>query len=134
MLEAAGLSPGEIADWQAHAPAPEANFAAAARASSEYLARGEELLGRLPPRPKRDDAEAEAARELKAALDAERVRFLRAHAEDVYAALTDDLQLAVRDEELVYLAAERFPGLVPTREQVAAQRELALPDKDGIEI
>jgi len=134
MLEAAGLSPGEIAEWQAHAPSLEANFAAAARASSGYLARGEELLRRLPPRPKRDDAEREAAVELKAALDAERIRFLRAHAEDLYAALTDDLRLALRDEDLVYLAAERFPGLVPTRGQVAAERELALREKEGVEI
>jgi thioesterase DpgC len=134
MLEAAGLSPGEIADWKASVPSPWASFAAAARASSEYLARGEELLGRLPPRPERDGAESEAAAELKAALAAERIRFLRAHAEDVYAALTDDLRLAVRDEDLVYLAAERFPGLVPTRAQVAAERERALPDKEGAEI
>ena len=134
MLEAAGLSPGDVADWQASAPAPEANFAAAARASSGYLARGDELLGRLPPRPKRDGAETQAAAELKAALDAERARFLRAHAEDVYGALTDDLRLAIRDEELAYLAADRFPGLVPTRDQVAAEREVALPDKEGVEI
>jgi thioesterase DpgC len=134
MLEAAGLSPGDIADWRASARPPEAHFGGAARASSEYLRRGEELLGRLPPRQKRDDAEREAAAELKAALDVERIRFLRAHAEDVYAALTEGLRLAIRDEDLVYLAAERFPGLVPTRSQVATERGLALPDKEGVEI
>src|SRR4029450_9403323 len=62
------------------------------------------------------------------------MRFVRATAEDFYVALTDDLRRAIRDEELVYLAAERFPGLVPTREQVAAERELALPEKEGVEI
>ena len=66
--------------------------------------------------------------------DAERVAFLREHAEDVYRELTDDLRRAVRDEELVYAAAELVPGLVPTREQMAAERELALPDKTGIEL
>ena len=59
---------------------------------------------------------------------------MRAHTDDVYAALTDDLRRAVRDEELVYAAAERFPGTVPSREAVAAERELALPEKEGIEI
>jgi thioesterase DpgC len=134
MLEAAGLSPTEIADWERSAPAGDAGFAAAAHASSEYLTRGEELLARLPARPGRDERDATAAAALKAALERERIRFLRAHAEDAYVALTDDLRHAVRDEELVYLAAERFPGLVPTRDQVAAERELALRDKEGLEI
>ena len=63
-----------------------------------------------------------------------RAQFLRAHAEDVYAELTDDLQRAVRAEELVYAAAERYPGLVPTREQMAVERTRALADKEGLEL
>jgi thioesterase DpgC len=134
MLEAAGLSPTEIAEWEQSRPAGGTGFAAAAQSSSEHLTRGERLLARLPARPDRTDAEADAATRLKAALDAERTRFLRDHAEDVYVALTDDLRRAVRDEELVYAAAQRFPGLVPTREQVAAERERPLPEKEGLEI
>jgi thioesterase DpgC len=134
MLEQAGLSPTEIADWEQSRPAGGADFAAAAQASTEYLTRGERLLARLPARPDRTEAEADAAGRLKTALDAERIRFLRDHAEDVYVALTDDLRLAIRDEDLVYAAAERFPGLVPSREQVAAERERPLPEKDGVEI
>jgi len=67
-------------------------------------------------------------------LDAARVGFLREHAESVYVELTDDLRLALRDEELVYAAAKRYPGLVPTREEVAAERQRKLPDKQGVEI
>jgi enoyl-CoA hydratase/carnithine racemase len=66
--------------------------------------------------------------------DEERVAFLREHAEAVYRELTDDLRRPVRDEELVYAAADLVPGLVPTRAQIAAERELALPDKTGIEL
>jgi thioesterase DpgC len=66
--------------------------------------------------------------------DAARIAFLRVHAEAVYAALTDDRSCALRDDELVWAAAERFPGLVPTREEVAAERERPLPEKAGIEI
>ena len=40
MLEAAGLSPTEIADWEASAPSGAQEFGAAARASAEYLTRG----------------------------------------------------------------------------------------------
>jgi thioesterase DpgC len=63
-----------------------------------------------------------------------RERFLRAHVEEVYAELTDDLTVALRADELVYRAAERFPGLTPTRERVAAERERLQGDKDGAEI
>jgi enoyl-CoA hydratase/carnithine racemase len=134
MLEAAGLSPSEIADWVRNAPSDEGAFPAAARAASGFLVRGEELLRRLPPRRDRDEVEAAAAAELNAALDQARSQFLRARAADLYAALTDDLRKTVRDEDLVYAAAELVPGLTPTREAMAAERALALPDKEGIEL
>jgi (3,5-dihydroxyphenyl)acetyl-CoA 1,2-dioxygenase len=63
-----------------------------------------------------------------------RERFLREHVEDVYAELTDDFATPLRVDELVYRAAERFPGLTPTRERVAAERERLQGDKDGVEI
>ena len=134
MLEAAGLSPSEIADWLGSAPPDEGEFPAAAQAASGFLLRGEELLRRLPPRRDRNEAEAAAAAELSSALDVARSAFLRAHAEDVYAALTDDLRRTVRDEDLVYAAAELVQGLTPTKEAMAAERALSLPDKEGIEV
>src|SRR5438046_1632354 len=134
MIEAAGLSSTEIADWAKSTPVEDAAFPAAAHSTSEFLTRGDELLRRLPPRRQRNEAEAAAAAELTSALDEARSRFLRAHAEDLYSALTDELRRAVRDEDLVYAAAELVPGLVPTRDAMAAERSLALPDKEGIEI
>ena len=56
------------------------------------------------------------------------------HVERVYAALTDDFATALRDERLVYAAAERFPGLTPTRAEVAAELDRKLADKEGVEI
>ncbi len=133
-LAAAGLSLAEVDAWRAGEPEPAAPFDAASRATCAHLVLGERLLARLPARPDRNDAEAGAATLLKAALDDVRSRFLRAHADAVYAALTDDLRRPIRDEELVYGAAERFPGLVPSRAQMDAERERPLPDKEGIEI
>ena len=66
MLEAAGLSSTEIAAWEESRPAGGRAFVAAAPESSEYLIQGERLLARLPERPGRSDAEAEAATRLKA--------------------------------------------------------------------
>jgi (3,5-dihydroxyphenyl)acetyl-CoA 1,2-dioxygenase len=65
---------------------------------------------------------------------AERAAFLRAHAADVYAELTDDYREVVRVEELVFRAAERWPGLVPSREEIAAERELPQSRKRGAEV
>ncbi|HSC62596.1 MAG TPA: hypothetical protein VLD35_03105, partial [Caldimonas sp.] len=63
-----------------------------------------------------------------------RERFLREHAEELYADLTDDYATPLRLDELVYRAAERIPGLVPTRAQVEAEAERLQGEKEGAEI
>jgi len=78
------------------------------------------------------DLDAPGAFDAEAALARE--RFLRANAKELYAELTDDLTVALRLDELVYRAAEHVPGLTPTRERVAAERERLQGDKDGVEI
>jgi (3,5-dihydroxyphenyl)acetyl-CoA 1,2-dioxygenase len=133
-LEAAGLPPAEIDAWRACEPEQWSSFEQASAETCANLALGEQLLDRLPGRHERNEAEAAAGLVLKAELDDARTRFLRVHTDAVYAALTDDLRLAVRDEQLVHAAAERFPGLVPSRAQLAAERARALPDKEGVEI
>ncbi|HXM55619.1 MAG TPA: enoyl-CoA hydratase/isomerase family protein, partial [Candidatus Dormibacteraeota bacterium] len=63
-----------------------------------------------------------------------RAEFLRRHADDVYAELTDGCREAVRVEELVFRAADRYPGLVPSREEIAAERGLPQSRKRGVEV
>ena len=63
-----------------------------------------------------------------------RERYLRENAEELYAALTDDYATALRLDELVYRAAERIPGLVPTRAEVDAEAEHLQGEKEGAEI
>ena len=65
---------------------------------------------------------------------AQRSNFLRGNVDEVYAELTNGLREAVRVEELVFRAAERFPGLVPTREEIAAERQLPQARKRGAEV
>jgi thioesterase DpgC len=72
--------------------------------------------------------------DLRGAGDSEREEFLRAHAEEIYDELTDGMTRFVRLDELVYDAAERYPGLVPTREEMAEERERKLSDKQGLEL
>jgi thioesterase DpgC len=52
----------------------------------------------------------------------------------VYDELTDGCREAVRVEELVLRAAERFPGLVPSREEMEAERALPQARKRGLEV
>lgn len=63
-----------------------------------------------------------------------RLDFLRHSAEEVYDELTDGYSRAVRVEDLVFLAAEAYPGLVPSRADIAAERELPQSRKTGIEL
>jgi thioesterase DpgC len=53
---------------------------------------------------------------------------------DLYDELTNGMTRSVRLDELVYEAAERVPGLVPTRAEVDAERERPLAEKTGIEL
>src|SRR5579884_411502 len=64
----------------------------------------------------------------------EREAFLREHVEEVYAELTGGFGEAVRVEELVFRAADRYPGLVPGREAMAEERGRRQSEKRGLEL
>jgi thioesterase DpgC len=134
ILEAAGLPERESGAWERAAPGWSGGFDADAAAATEFLTAGESLLGRLPARPLRSAGEQAAAQAIADALNAVRDAFLRLHVEAVYEALTDGLANAVRDEQLVYDAAERFPALTPSRATVAAELDRQLADKEGAEL
>jgi thioesterase DpgC len=56
------------------------------------------------------------------------------HAPAVYEDLTAGHRDELRVEALVLEAAQRFPGLVPTPEAIAAERRLPQAEKDGLEL
>jgi (3,5-dihydroxyphenyl)acetyl-CoA 1,2-dioxygenase len=122
------------ADAAAEDLEPNGDFEDAVAATTDYLQRGESRLADLPAHARRSDSERDEAVVIRNALSQARERFLRTHAEAVYATLTDDLAKPLRSDELVYAAAERYPGLAPTRERVAAERERPLGEQDGAEI
>jgi (3,5-dihydroxyphenyl)acetyl-CoA 1,2-dioxygenase len=105
-----------------------------ARATSAFLAEGERLIDALPAKPEREAAEQARAEAVLAAQNAARERLMRAHAEAIYAELTEDLTLALRLDDLLERAARRIPGLAPTAERVQEERAFAQGDKDGAEI
>jgi (3,5-dihydroxyphenyl)acetyl-CoA 1,2-dioxygenase len=66
--------------------------------------------------------------------DERRDEFLRANVEEIYDELTGGMSKALRDQELLAAAAERFPGLVPSAAEMAAESERRLADKQGLEV
>jgi thioesterase DpgC len=101
---------------------------------ADRAAETERVLAALPARPERDEEQRRAADEAIGAARRARATFLRAHAEQVYRHLTAGLREHPRLAELVFAAADAFPGLVPTRAQLAAESGLAQSAKDGREI
>jgi thioesterase DpgC len=110
------------------------NFDGDASAVSRFLLAGQALVDRLPPRPSRSADEQAAADALIQYLRQVRIGFLRHYAGTLYAQLTRDRRDFVRVEDLVYMAAERVPGLVPARAQVQADRAHKQKDKEGCEV
>ena len=141
VLAAAGLPEDQVQRWRAAQPTfpvPDAatrhSLPGHAQDATRFFQLGESLLGRLPARSRRGDREQAAAESINEALRDVRARFMRSFGEPVYSELTDGYQRFLRVEELVYQAAERYPGLTPTREAVLAERELLQKDKEGLEI
>jgi len=53
---------------------------------------------------------------------------------ELYDELTDRCAKPLRLDDLLYAAADRVPGLVPTRAEVDAERERKLSEKEGVEL
>lgn len=103
-------------------------------ALAEYAALGEAVLAGLPPRPERDAAQQRSAEAAHAAARAARRRFLGRHTDAVYDVLTDGRSRHLRLPELLEAAAERFSGLVPSRELLESDRAFIQAERDGREI
>src|SRR5579864_3714866 len=131
ILRAGGIPDAAIAAWHEAAPQASGVFTEDCRRFGVLWRLADELIAHLPKKPERSPAQAKAAETVFAAARAARERILRDHAQAVYADVTHDFSRFVRVEELVFAAAERVPGLVPTRAQVDAEAMLLQRDKDG---
>jgi thioesterase DpgC len=133
-LRAAGLDHAATAAWAAARQERTADLAGDRERYGQFWLCCGDLLQRLPPKPRRNEAEAVAAQAILAAARAHRERFLAAHAEALYDRLTRNRSALLRLDALVEDAAQAVPGLVPTREQLAAEQGKLQGDKDGLEI
>jgi thioesterase DpgC len=133
-LRAAGLPDNDAREWSASFPATTGEYESDARAHSAFWRQSAALLGKLPPKPRRNEAEQVAADALLSAARASRESFLGLHVERIYDLLTGRASTFHRLDDLAYAAAALVPGLVPTREEVGAEAAYRQGDKDGVEI
>ncbi|MBV9356850.1 MAG: enoyl-CoA hydratase/isomerase family protein [Chloroflexi bacterium] len=140
-LTDAGLPADVVHAWQAGRPTalPRGEsggsaLAGDAQVAGRYFSLADDLRGRLPPKADRSEREQAAAEVVLAGARAVRREFLDIYGSAIYAELTEGYRRFLRVDELVYAAAERYPGLVPTRSAVARERRCRQRDKDGLEI
>ena len=133
-LRAAGLPDAGVEAWLAAVPQATGVFSEDCRSFGVFWRLSDELVARLPAKPRRAHAHVQAAETLHRQAREARERFLRQHGEAVYADATHDFSRFVRVQDLVYAVADAIPGLAPTRLQVAAEAGLLQRDKDGVEI
>jgi (3,5-dihydroxyphenyl)acetyl-CoA 1,2-dioxygenase len=133
-IRAAGLPEQEAREWSEALPTRTGEYESDASRFSAFWRRSAALLGRLPSKPRRNEAEQGAADALLSNTRASRESFLGPHVEQIYDLLTERCSTFRRLDELVYAAAKLVPGLVPTREDVAAEAAHPQRDKDGVEI
>ncbi|MDX3312437.1 enoyl-CoA hydratase/isomerase family protein [Streptomyces sp. ME08-AFT2] len=105
-----------------------------AAALARVTAAADGVLAGLPDRPRRTAAEHRLAQDARAATRAARQGFLALHTDAVYDRLTGARSRHLRLSDLVYTAADAFPGLVPDRLQMAREAARPQADKEGYEI
>ncbi len=123
-----------IEAWRAAEPRASGDLARDRLTFSEFWLRSRQIIEVLPPKSKRDEAQTLAAEELHRVARQSRERFLRHHVDAVYGELTRNLSVFVRVERLVRSAADAFPGLVPSTEQIASEAGTLQGHKEGLEI
>jgi (3,5-dihydroxyphenyl)acetyl-CoA 1,2-dioxygenase len=134
ILAAAGFSVDAATAWNDAAPGATTTVSSDRLAYSDFWLKSDQLIARLPTAAHRSEAEHAAATVILEAARAARTRFLNAHVEAVYDILTSRLSRHVRVEPLVAAAADVVPGLVPSRQDIAAEAGRLQRDRSGAEI
>jgi thioesterase DpgC len=124
----------ELNDWLQAMPSLDGDPAKDRQSLGSHVKTGEALLKGISRKADRSPAESIHARKIYEACRGLRRDFLGLHAAWLYSVLTKGHSLRKTLGELVFEAAEYCPGLVPTRAQIAEERNRRQVDKEGVEI
>jgi len=133
-LLAVGLPEKEVKAWLRDEPKKPGRYSADCKSFGAFWKQSSGLIRRLQPPSSRQQRERRAAGTILDITRESRVRFLRAHADTVYDALTAKRSRFVRLEELVTGAAKLLPGLLPSADDIADEKGLPQGKKTGLEI
>jgi (3,5-dihydroxyphenyl)acetyl-CoA 1,2-dioxygenase len=134
LSHAGQVAPDDIEQWRKSEPAVSEDFTADRASFSKFWSQASQLLARLPDPAQRQDADRKAARNILEGARPSRINFLRRHVDAVYDELTSKRTRFVRVVELTIVAAQKFPGLVPSPQDIAAEEGLRQSQKAGLEI
>jgi len=95
---------------------------------------GEFILAKLPEKSLRTDAQQAVAETVHRASRRARTIFMEKHAQIVYQAITASRADLAGLSDIAFAASELFPGLTPTRGQIALECERQQAGKEGREI
>jgi (3,5-dihydroxyphenyl)acetyl-CoA 1,2-dioxygenase len=111
------------------------SLAADSAAAAKYFETADSALASLGSPSARDEAAKKDAQDIKLRSRAAREKFLRRHVGEIYDTVTDNGAKTLRVCELLYTVADRFPGLLPTRQRIQGERALKHQSaKEGLEI
>ncbi|MEZ5785006.1 MAG: enoyl-CoA hydratase/isomerase family protein [Xanthobacteraceae bacterium] len=133
-LKSAGLDDAAVDAWVRTRPRQISHFAVDGRICSAFFRASKQLIARLPVKARRSEAEKAAAELISQEARRARTRFLSAHATELYDGVTDLRSRFLSLSELLAAAAAAVPGLVPTAQELEADRNHPLADKSGVEI
>src|ERR1700749_3495506 len=134
MPSLAGMPAAILQTWQAAEPVSTDDFAGDCGRYTAYWKFSRELLSTLPSKPARNAEQASVAETVIERTRATRQRFLTQHVAAVYQALTQNYSRFLRVETLVQVAADAYPGLVPSAGEIAEDAGRLQRDKEGVEI
>lgn len=104
------------------APALGSSLELNAGAAGRYLEAVGQGLQKLGAPPDRKADARQHAKQLKGKAHELREAFFRRHAADMYDKMTNGCTVPLRVVDLVYKAADLYPGLLPTRAEIDAER------------
>jgi thioesterase DpgC len=111
------------------------SLAADSASAAKYFETATAALKSLGAPTARGDCARKEAQQIKVRWRAAQENFLRRHVGEIYDSLTNDRSKTLRVCELLYAAADRFPGLLPTRQSIDAERaQKQQSAKEGYEI
>lgn len=120
--------------WNLGSPAFQSSLKIDTENLRSHVFEGESILAELPEKPLRTDAQQAVAVAVHRVSRCARTIFMEKHAKLVYDAITASRSEISELSDISFAASELFPGLTPTRAQIASECEKIQASKEGREI